>query len=359
MGDETVNDYPVGYPAAPAGSGGGGGRGPSSSNDARDETWPPPPDTVPRTRAEIIAVHGIGAERTWRRVRQGMYLPPGVDVTPQVRVLAEVRARTGAVLSGATAARAWGHPWVVDEAPDVVLVGRDDGGRAKREAARGIHVRRRHPIGEPRRCDLPLDDGERAHIRIAAPLDVTIDCVALLPDDEAIAFLDGAIRVWSIDGALRNWAENSGQAGATRMRELLGWSDWRAESRPESILRTKLRRAGEGHWVPQHMVLVASGKRWVDLADLDYHLSLEFLGLGHWKNAETRRRDAQRVNELREAGWPVIEVTILDVFRDFDALLRRIREHRRRIDAERAQDFAWRRGKAIAAMRMVVNRWLQ
>lgn len=340
-----------------------GGRASSQSNNAGDkagaETWPPPPHAVPRTRAELIAAHGIGAERTWTRIRRGLYLPPGTDITPQVRALAEVRARPAAVLSGAAAARAWGHPWVANCVPEIVLVDYDDGGRATNHTAPGLHLRRRRPIRKLRHCELAPGEFEGATIRMADPVDVTIDCVAMLPDDEAIAFLDGAIRAWGIGRNLREWAAGSEQTGTIRMRELLEWADWRAESRPESLLRTKLRRAGQSQWVPQYMVLVASGKRWVDLGDHDYRISIEFLGQGHWQDAESRRADAQRVNELRETGWTVIEVTILDVFRDFDALLRRIDEHRRRIDAERAQDLAWRRGKEIDAMRRRVNRWFK
>ena len=107
------------------------------------------------------------------------------------------------------------------------------------------------------------------------------------------------------------------------------------------------------------MVLVGSGKRWIDLGDHDLRIGLEYNGQGHWKDAEARRSDALRVNEFREVGWLIIEVTPLDLFRDFDSLLRRIDEHRRRIEAERAADLAWRRGKAIDGMRLRLNRWLK
>lgn len=372
MGDKPVGDTQMGNVAISQSGGERGGRASSQSNNAGDkagaETWPPPPHAVPRTRAELIAAHGIGAERTWTRVRRGLYLPPGTDVTPQVRALAEVRARPAAVLSGAAAARAWGHPWVANCVPEMVLLGGAEGGNGVQQVEADVTILRRKPARKLRRCALSIrDDGSdigaagpgEVTITIAEPLDVTIDCVAALPDDEAIAFLDGAIRAWGIDRQLREWANRSGRTGAKRMRELLDWTDWRAESRPESLLRTKLRRAGQSQWVPQYMVLVASGKRWVDLGDHDYRISIEFLGQGHWQDAESRRADAQRVNELRETGWTVIEVTILDVFRDFDALLRRIDEHRRRIDAERAQDIAWRRSKTVEAMRGRVNRWIK
>ncbi|MFD5868835.1 hypothetical protein ACFWGD_09530 [Corynebacterium sp. NPDC060344] len=354
----------------------GGGRVASSSNDEVPRTWPPPPWTVPRTRAEMIAGHGIGAERSWTRVRQGMYLPRDVDVTPQVTALAEVRARPSATLSGATAARAWGHPWVAACVPEIVLVPRVPAEASKRAAAGGqgdgitVITSSRRPVHGTERCVLSIDaaaagakggsangGGAEVSIPIASVVDVTIDCVAALPDDEAIAFLDGALRAWGIGDQLRTWAGSSRRAGAKRMRELLDWADWRAESRPESLLRTKLRRAGQGQWVPQFMVNVASGKRWVDLGDPDYRIDLEFLGQGHWQDAEARRADAQRVNELREVGWTIIEVTILDVFRDFDQLLERIEQHRRRIDAERARDLAWRRNKTVEAARRIVNRW--
>lgn len=245
------------------------------------------------------------------------------------------------------------------DVPEIVLIGRDDGGRAAACVSEPVTIRRRRLAGRARRCELAIGAGGTATILVAGPLDATIDCVANLPEDEAIAFLDGAIRVWRIDDALRRWAGESGRDGAARMRELLQWVDWRAESRPESLLRTKLRRAGQGQWVPQLMVLVGSGKRWIDLGDHDLRIGLEYHGQGHWKDAEARRSDALRVNEFREVGWLIIEVTALDLFRDFDSLLRRIDEHRRRIEAERAADLAWRRGKAIDGMRLRLNRWLK
>ncbi|WP_295624339.1 endonuclease domain-containing protein [uncultured Corynebacterium sp.] len=302
--------------------------------------WPPPPGSVPRSRAEIVAEHGTTAERAWTRVRHGMYVPPGVEVTPRVRAFAEVRARPGAVLSGATAAHAWGHPWVCDALVDIVVVDPASGCRA--DAPDGVTTRRGGLVDKHE--TLAIGD---ATVPVAGRLDVTIDCVAALPDHEAIAFLDGAIRAWRIHPELRAWADGGRGRGATRMRRLLDWTDWRAESRLESLLRTLLRRAGLTGWVPQWPVLTRGGMRWIDLGDPMYMIGLEYQGGGHWSDAAHRKRDADRANELRDMGWWILEVTALDVFRDFDALVRAIRERREAVVAERKRDLAWRRQRHI------------
>lgn len=183
-----------------------------------------------------------------------MYVPRGEEVTAQVRALAELRARPTAVLSGPAAARAWGHPWVADFVEDVIVI--TPGEHPGSTIPAGISIRR-GALDD----DIVHADIGGTPLRLAGPLDVTIDCVEKLSDPEAIAFLDGAIRAWDIESRLKEWAATNRGRGAKRMRELLQWVDWRAESRPESLLRTLLRRSGCTGWVPQFLVHVRGGSR--------------------------------------------------------------------------------------------------
>lgn len=335
---------------------GGDGRGDMGGDAAMDQgrgaEWPPPPELVPVTRDELATAHGSRAPRRWHRVRRSMYVSDESLVTPQVIALAEVRAHDGAALSGATAARALGHPWVAAEVPEIVQVN-----HLPRPDPPTVDIGCRDLVGPIHRCRLRTSAGD-AVVAVAGPVDVTIDCVAKLPDDEAIAFLDGAIRIWNIHDELLRWADAGRGRGTRRMRELLTWADWRAESRPESLLRTKLRLAGQPEWVPQLMVGINGVTRWLDLGDADYRIAIDYHGADHWKTPEARKRDAARVNDLRQQGWWPLEVTALDLFRDFDALLRRIDEYRRSVDAERARGLEWRRGRAIDAARAHVATWL-
>ncbi|QGS34198.1 hypothetical protein FOB82_03815 [Corynebacterium xerosis] len=54
----------------------------------------------------------------------------------------------------------------------------------------------------------------------------------------------------------------------------------------------------------------------------------------------------------------MIEVTALDLFRNFDELVRRIEEYRRAVDAERDAELAWRRRRAIDGAKAQTRRWL-
>lgn len=240
-----------------------------------------------RARAEIVVAHGPGAERTWRRVRHGMYVPPGEKVTAEVRALAELRARPTAVLSGPAAARAWGHPWVADFVEDVIVI--TPGEHPGSTIPAGISIRR-GALDD----DIVHADIGGTPLRLAGPLDVTIDCVEKLSDPEAIAFLDGAIRAWDIESRLKEWAATNRGRGAKRMRELLQWVDWRAESRPRE-----------------------------PATDIAAALRLHRLGAA--------------VSRARARG---------------------IEKYRRAVDAERDAELAWRRRRAIDGAKAPTRRWL-
>lgn len=303
--------------------------------------WPPAPEEVPVRWADIVGKYGeSAARRKHHRVRHGYYLPKSVAVTPQSRALAAARSYTGAILSGATAAHANGHPWPHTDLADVVLT--PAGGRHRRDTTAGVHCIARPPAAEPTRHRIG-----GAHLLVASPLDTTIDCVHQLPDDEATAFLDGAIRTWGIGDDLATWAERSRRTGSPRMRRLLPATDARAESRPESILRTRLRDAGDHAWVPQYPVPAEGNRHFIDLADPHHRIALEYQGAAHWDDPARRQADADRVNRLRRAGWTVIEITAKDLWGNFGKILRDIAVARRAIREEWAAARNDYRGRAF------------
>lgn len=119
------------------------------------------------------------------------------------------------------------------------------------------------------------------------------------------------------------------------LQEVIDLVNPMAESRPESMLRVRLVRTGVLGFEPQMPVGCESGTRYVDLGNPRLRIALEYQGAVHFENAEKRSQDSARVNELRAAGWVVIEVTWPDL-RDQARWGRFLKELRRQIS--RAED---------------------
>ena len=100
-----------------------------------------------------------------------------------------------------------------------------------------------------------------------------------------------------------------------------------AESRPESIVRVRLHRAGYTEWKPQVRVRGREKFYFVDLGDPVLKVGIEYQGAHHF-DRDARARDAQRANDLRWAGWSILEVTstILGSEAEWRKLLARVRE---------------------------------
>ena len=100
-----------------------------------------------------------------------------------------------------------------------------------------------------------------------------------------------------------------------------------AESRPESIVRVRLHRAGFKEWKPQIRVRGREGFYFVDLGDPVLKVGIEYQGAHHF-DREARARDAQRANDLRWAGWTILEVTstILNSETEWRKVLARVGE---------------------------------
>lgn len=118
--------------------------------------------------------------------------------------------------------------------------------------------------------------------------------------EEQVAVLDHLVRQnLELFGRLR---KDPRTAGITTLVNPL------AESRPESIVRVRLHQAGFKEWKPQIRVRGREGFYFVDLGDPILKVGIEYQGAHHF-DREARARDAQRANDLRWAGWSILEVT--------------------------------------------------
>ena len=109
------------------------------------------------------------------------------------------------------------------------------------------------------------------------------------------------------------------------MARTIALVDGRAQSVAESRLRVRLVANGIPVPVPQHPVMVPSGRiLHPDLAWPEYRVGLEYDGRWHGR-AEQLHLDRQRLNQLTAAGWVILHATSARLANDFSGLLRELR----------------------------------
>ena len=117
-----------------------------------------------------------------------------------------------------------------------------------------------------------------------------------------------------------------GCRGATALRWALPRLRAGADSAPESHLRLLCIAAGLPEPVIGAEVPVADGLRLhPDLAYPDLKIAIEYEGEGHRTDAAQFRRDIERKELYEDVEWRVMRVSADHLYRDPDALVRRIR----------------------------------
>lgn len=135
---------------------------------------------------------------------------------------------------------------------------------------------------------------------------------------DALVILDAMLHRHLLDpAALRRMVrERSRWPGVPRLARLLALADPRSESPMETRLRLLLLDAGVAP--PEVQLEVRTGVGGfvgrVDLAWPDLRLAVEYDG-DHHREREQFRRDVERLNALRLAGWTVLRFTADDVLR--------------------------------------------
>jgi very-short-patch-repair endonuclease len=244
-----------------------------------------------------------------RRVIRGVYRPAWVPLTHKLKCQAACLVLPDcAVVTGASAASVLGLRLASPN--DDVSVAVPEGPVVPRWA--GVLLRR---VREPRPCGDVLDGVRLAHVRRMA-----FDAAVRLPLHEATAALDAIVRQGLVDlGELRAWLRTCHDNNVRQVRQAAALVDARAESRPESIARVHLVRAGFDV-VPQYRVLVGSRVvARVDLALPELKIAIEYDGRWHEEDVQ-RALDNGRLAELRAAGWTVIVVTA-ELLRDHRRLV--------------------------------------
>ncbi|MCC4268763.1 MAG: DUF559 domain-containing protein [Microbacterium sp.] len=128
-------------------------------------------------------------------------------------------------------------------------------------------------------------------------------------------------------------ADAGRRIGGDVLRNALPLAHPRSRSRPETLMRLLLGRAGLGGFLPNFDVL--DGGVWiaqVDFALPRIRLALEYEGEHHLTDPVQWAKDIARMERLIELGWRVMRVTQSDLFGTPELLVARIR---RAIDAAR------------------------
>ncbi|RJT87769.1 DUF559 domain-containing protein [Cryobacterium melibiosiphilum] len=153
-----------------------------------------------------------------------------------------------------------------------------------------------------------------AGMRVVDPVEAWCQLASALQLDDLIAagdgLLTGRIPLASPPDIAERVLEHSRRRGAQRLREAVLLIRPRVESRRETFLRLFLVRSGFPEPDTNLEIPLPAGKPRVrgDLVYLKYKVLVEYDGKQHRTDDVQYNRDAERLQDLRGAGWLVITV---------------------------------------------------
>ncbi|GLZ45398.1 hypothetical protein Acsp06_15830 [Actinomycetospora sp. NBRC 106375] len=269
---------------------------------------------------------------TWRRLdgpafdRLGYdtYVAAGTVLDLRGRATAAALAVPGAVVGGYAAADILGADCAPRDATVELVVG-----RRRLRAREGVRLRQ-DVLAEGE--TMPFDG-----VTVTSPRRTMFDLACTVDHDEAVAVVDGLGRRFRIapESLLSYPAARDNPRGGRRLAAVVADADTRAESRPETLARLTMRRAGLTP-TPQLEVRdiwgVFVGR--LDFAWEDCRLGAEYQGDQHRADREQWLRDAARTADFTSCGWSIIPITSDDVFRRPAEFVRRMRAA---VDARRRE----------------------
>lgn len=246
------------------------------------------------------------ADGTVLRLARGRYCLASVDEA----------ARTAHQLTGTLclASAALRHGWAVKTPPERphVIVAKGRKLTPRQQALATFH---RQALGP----DDVVDD-------IVTSKEATLlHCLRSLPEDEALAVADSALREGE-EATLRRVAKSVQGAGAARVRRLAGLADSRAANPFESVARWQSMQVEGLNVVPQ--VRITSVTPWArpDLVDEHLRIVIECDSFEWHGDRAALRNDCRRYDQLVVDGWIVLRFAWEDVMFDPAFVLRMMRE---------------------------------
>jgi very-short-patch-repair endonuclease len=253
-------------------------------------------------RSVLVGAVGRGAlcrgvaARAVVRLHRGLYALPEVDES--VRLARQV----GGLLCLTSAALF--HRWEVKTVPEVphILLPRG------RVVPAGLAGR-----ASWHRGDVAAEDISE---QVATGRELTLtQCLRTLPDDEALAIADSALRAGE-ERTLMRIAAGARGPRAPRMRRLAAAADARAANPFESVLRCICWNIPDLHVVPQRTITSIVPSVRPDLVDEDLRIVIEADSFEWHGDRAALRRDARRYDLLVADGWVVLRFAWEDVMFD-------------------------------------------
>lgn len=147
---------------------------------------------------------------------------------------------------------------------------------------------------------------------IATSAELTLThCLRALPDDEALAVADSALRSGVPPATLRRVAMAVSGPGSAKVRRIAGQARAEAANPFESCLRSIALTVPDLSVQPQ--VWLPGLRMRADLVDRDRKVVLEADSFEWHGNRAALRRDARRYNAMVVDGWPVLRFAWEDV----------------------------------------------
>ncbi len=226
----------------------------------------------------------------------GVYLPRGVDPTFRQRAEAAwLWSQRRGVLSGLTASRLHGSPWIDDSLPIELVCcrGRSPAGiRCSRDSLA--------PGEQELRASLPVTTAARTAVDLGRRGNI----------GEAVARLDALGNATGITSAQIAAVADAhpGMRGVRGLRRALTMYDAGAQSPKETWLRLLVIRAGFPPPQTQIAVVAGASRYYLDMGWKSRMIALEYDGDHHRTDRLQFARDIVRLEKLAASGWTVIRV---------------------------------------------------
>ncbi|MEJ2865277.1 hypothetical protein [Actinomycetospora flava] len=248
------------------------------------------------------------------RLGYDTYVAAGTRLDLRGRATAAALGASGAVVGGLAAAHIHGADCASPAAIELVV------GRRRIQPWPGVRIRQ-DVLTEDE--VMPLDG-----VLVTSPLRTMFDLACTLPHDEAVVAVDALARLYRLDPRqlLAYPAARDNPRGVLSIPAVVADADPRAESRPETLARLIMHRAGltptpQLPVYDEHGVFVGR----LDFAWEECKLGGEYQGDHHRVDRDQWLRDASRTAEFASCGWSILPITSDDVFRRPAEFVRRTR----------------------------------
>ena len=292
--------------------------------------------TEPFLGTEAIAAGEFTRRTIGRRNRQlyrNVYLPPGVELTPQTRAVAAwLWSERRATVAGLSASALHGGRWIHTDAPAELtrIAGSANDILIHRERLSDDEV---SPVGD---------------LIVTTPARTAFDLGRRKGLTEAVIRLDALANATGLDTAAVSSVATAhpGARGIVQLRQAVDLMDGGAESPQETRTRLLLIDAGMRPPATQLAVHDDFGHAFarIDMGWRAFKVGVEYDGPQHWTDPQQRSRDIDRYAELTARDWFIIRVSA-ELLRD-----------RPRVIVERVRDALQARGCPWLDECLVVHR---